>query len=145
MEKMNRVALGMVLAVLLGVVAWAFPVIPHAGTQADPAIIYASPTCAVAFEDTYTPLAQTVVQVDVQLLDAGGAVVTTYEVTNLQLAAGTYKAPLRPHIDALPNGTYQIKCRVWDQYANTSEWSTSIYATKQWRAVGNPGGCRTLP
>jgi len=145
MRKLSRVLLAGVFVALLGVVAWAFPVIPHAGTEADPAIVYASPTSSVAFDDAYTSLGQTIVQADVQLLDVGGAIVATYEVTAVTLTNGVYKVPLRPHIEALPNGLYQIRVRLWDQYANSSEWSSTVFASKQWRAVSNPGGCRTLP
>ena len=123
-----------------------FPTIPHSGTQADPMLVYASPTASMAFSDLYTVKNITIVMVDIEILSDTGTPVTFWSVSDgWSLIGGEFKIPIRSYASTLSNGVFQLRAKVWDQYGNSSDWSDSIWVSKQWRSIDRPGGCRTIP
>ncbi len=131
---------------LTGTFLWAFPVIPHAGTQADPAVLYSSLTASLVFNDIYTMEAIKLNGIECEILSETGTPVTTWELLTGWTMNGTdVRVPIQPLIVPLANGIYRVRVRVWDDAGNVSGWSDTMWVTKWWRTVPSPGGCRTLP
>lgn len=129
------------------------PIVLHAGTASDPAICYNSATVAMVFDDTYTPLGQTLVRIDCEILSASGTPVTTWTLVTgawiMEAAVApsmlaSIRVPIRTQATTLPNGTYQLRVRVYDPSGNMSGWSQNMYVTKAWITLEAPGGCRTI-
>lgn len=141
MRKISYCLLCGVLAMLMIGAAEPIPVEDHAGTQADPMLVYNSPTVAVVFDDAYTGVS--LVRIDTEVMNPAGEVLATWTVTTWNTEPGAIKVPIRAQATTLPNGVYQIRVRVWDNFGNVSAWSTPLWVTKQWRDLPTPGGCRT--
>jgi hypothetical protein len=145
-RALSRLALGVFFALLVLGAESAVPVVPHAGTEADPDLVYNSPTVAIVWTDTYTPAGVVLARVDVEVSTSAGAYVSEWHLLDGWSAAdGVLRASIRDHATTLANGVYQIRARVWDTYGNASAWSEPYWISKQWRTIPSPGGCRTTP
>lgn len=142
----KKILLALLFAAMLFSADSPIPITPHEGTQADPALVYASPTVAMCFDDTYWSLGISIVRVDVEIRTSLGNELPAWEFrAPFLIEEGAYKIYIRERAAELDNGLYQFRVRVWDSYGNTSEWSEVLWASKQWRTIERPGGCRTLP
>ena len=143
---LGKTLLGIVFALLLiGAAEPPIPIEQHAGTQADPCLVYNSETLSIAFDDTYTAANMRLVRIDCEVLSEAGTAVAVWTVTTgWTVADGAFKVPARTQAATLANGVYQLRVRVWDNYGNVSAWSQTLWVTKQWRTITPPGGCRTV-
>ena len=115
-----------------------------AGARDDPALIYNSETVRLLFDDVYTPAGVTLSRIDCEVLNEAGVLVSTWNLmSGWSVVAPDIVLPIRSQASALPNGLYQIRVRVWDNFGNVSPWSTTMWANKMWRDIPAPGGCRT--
>ena len=148
MRRINHTILGVLFALfILGAQAPPIPIVPHAGTQADPQTVYSTETCAIVFDDIYTANGVTISGVGAEVLSVPGVPVVywIFSPAEWTLASGAFRLPIRARAADLPNGTYQVRARVWDDYGNVSEWSEATWAKKEWRTISRPGGCRIIP
>lgn len=123
-----------------------FPVTPHAGTQADPEIAYATPTLTMRFNDTYTAKSVIISKIDCELANSAGTVVGLVSWTSgWSITDGAFYVPFAASINALPNAVYQAKIRVWDDAGNISVWSDIMWFKKNWITLDKPGGCKLMP
>lgn len=144
MQAVSRVLLGVCFALFL--FGADFPTVPHAGTQADPYLVYATDTASVCFDDIYTAQDVSVVRVDIEVLSETDVLVDTWTFTSgWSISNGLFRCPFRPQAVALANGMYKLRARVWDSYGTASEYSDAVWAKKRWVALNRPGGCKTLP
>ena len=126
------------LCLLFGCLLFAdFPAVPHAGTEADPQVLYNSSTLSLNW-DGYS---EQIVWVEVEFLDPGDITMLTFDVAQDFPVGQPAKIPLRPHVDALANGTYKIRIRVADVDGNQSVWSDVLWARKRWISIPQPTGC----
>lgn len=145
-----RIATRTILAFLfvlliLGAAEPPIPLTDHAGTQADPMLVYNSQTVGVLFDDRYTGTTVTLARVDVEVANEAGVVQTTWALTSGWFVEGAaIRVPIRTYAEPLPNGIYQIRVRIWDTYGNVSAWAPTVWVSKQWRTLEPPGGCRTV-
>lgn len=127
---------------------FALLVLGAGATQSDPAFVYNTDTVSVAFDDTYTTATPPVMlsRIDVEVLSEAGAPVSVWTVTNTGwvVVDGAIKIPIRTQAATVANGMYRARVRVWDAYGNVSGWSETLWASKQWRTLPTPGGCRTV-
>lgn len=145
MRHIHRALLGAFFALLVLGADAPIPIGSHAGTQADPDLVYNSETVAVVFDDTYTPANVTLARIDVEILSEAGAAVAVWSLTTgWTLTGSSWRVPIRAQATTLENGSYQVRVRAWDNYGNVSAWSTTMWVSKQWRTIPAPGGCRTV-
>lgn len=145
MRKLYLTLLMATFGLMIFCVGASFPIVPHDGTQSDPALLYASDTVAIVFDDVYSPENIDIVKIDVEVVRQG-AVVATWEFTdNIVIAGAVVRVGIRAEAAALDNGSYVIRARVWDSFGNVSDWSDDLWASKQWRTVPKPGGCKVFP
>lgn len=117
----------------------------HAGTAADPWVLYYSTTGRLAFDNAY--VTRQIVKAEAEITLVGGGFVKTVTVSGAASFPKTDAAfviPIYTELMPLSNGTYTIRARVTDANGNTSGWCAPIYATKQWIAIDPPGGCVIL-
>lgn len=141
----KRIALVLIFALLvMGAEPPWFPQDPHAGTEADPWPIYNSPTVAISFNAYTMQIVKAVAEVakDKEFTE----VVATVELTGKENFPrdAKFKFPIFEKVEALPNGLYWCRGRVWDQWGNRSAWSTPTAAKKTWDAPPPPGGCAII-
>jgi hypothetical protein len=147
MRNVKYALLGLVFALLIiGAAAPPIPFATHAGTQADPALVYNSETVSLVFDDTYTSAGVRLVRIDCELLSEAGAPVSTWSVVTgaWTVANAEVRVPVRVQAASIANGVYQLRIRVWDEFGNVSGYSNVLWVTKQWRDIAPPGGCRTV-
>ena len=128
----------------------AVPAELHAGTPADPWTLYNSATVSVAFDNTYTGVQIT--RVDVQVHNAEGVVVVDTAIADaaaFPIDATTFRVPIRSIVEPLPNeALYRVLLRVYDANGNVSDWSQELWVRKWWTILpppsSNGGGCLIL-
>lgn len=147
MRNVKYALMGLVFVLLvIGAAAPPIPMESHAGTQADPCLVYNSETVSLVFDDTYTSAGVVLVRIDCEVLSEAGATVSNWSVVTgaWTVADAAIKIPVRTQASSLPNGVYQLRVRVWDNYGNVSAYSQALWVTKQWREIAPPGGCRSV-
>lgn len=146
MRLVNRMILAFVFAALILGADAPIPIVEHAGTLADPDLVYNSETVAVMFDDNYTAAGVVIARIDAEVATNTGVLVSTFSwTTGWTIADGVVRVPIRVQAATLANGGYQIKVRVWDTFGNVSAYSDPYFVVKQWRTVERPGGCAIIP
>ena len=119
----------------------------QAGTVDDPYPVYASSTVKVAWDNPPDVVLDQLYAAEVAVFSQAGAVedmaqrVLTKQVV---FAAGDSKTeiPLRPEIEALPDGTYYTAVRIQRNDLVWSGWSEERVIRKNWIPWSPPSGCR---
>jgi hypothetical protein len=116
----------------------------HAGTEADPWILYHTDTVKLVFDNTYNGLQ--IQKAEAEIAKQGVVVKTLVVegVENFPKEAATFAFPLASEVAGLADGLYTMRARVTDYIGNVSEWCSPIYVLKQWMPPAPPGGCAIL-
>ena len=129
MRKLYLTLLMATFGLMIFCVGASFPIVPHDGTQSDPALLYASDTVAIVFDDVYSPENIDIVKIDVEVVRQG-AVVATWEFTdNIVIAGAVVRVGIRAEAAALRD-PYFIERKL---YPNVDFYSGIIM-----RALGIP-------
>jgi hypothetical protein len=121
------------------------PIVVHAGTQADPAVLYQSATVKVAWDNNYN--GRQISRADIEVCTPDGTVVGEWTESGNALFptdAVQHIFPLRPYVETLANGTFYGRLRVWDYTGAVSGWSVPLWFNKDWVNLPPPGGCAIL-
>jgi len=113
------------------------------GTPDHPYPFYATTTCKLVWTpppDVPIAKAEAVIY-----NESGGQDDPTKVVALIEHESPTAEILIHQYVQGLPDGTYYVRVRIYNDNLVASAWSDEIVARKSWAPPAPPGGCRILP